>query len=189
MHLPEQPQITTERLTIRLVEASDVPCLLDVNTDDAVTRYLPYETWKSIADGEAWFNRMSAATAAGEARQFVIVHRAEDRIIGTCLLFRFEQPSARGEIGYVLAKKYWGAGYMLEAMKAFVAFAFEHVGLRRLEAEIDPRNVASAKLLERLGFAKEGLLHQRWANKGELTDSAIYGLLHADWTASFQTRR
>lgn len=181
MLLPANIKIETNRLTIRLVEESDLPSLFAVNADDAVTRYLPYESWKSVADGEAWFSRAAARLAAGEAGQFVIVHRESRRVVGTCLLFRFEQSSARAEVGYVLAREYWGAGYMLEAMKAFVVFAFEQLGMRRLEAEIDPRNVSSARLLERLGFVREGLLRQRWAMKGEVTDSGFYGLLHEDW--------
>jgi [ribosomal protein S5]-alanine N-acetyltransferase len=181
MLLPADIKIETNRLTIRLVEESDLPSLFAVNADDAVTRYLPYESWKSVADGEAWFSRAAARLAAGEAGQFVIVHRESRRVVGTCLLFRFEESSARAEVGYVLAREYWGAGYMLEAMKAFVAFAFEQLGMQRLEAEIDPRNVSSAKLLERLGFVREGLLRQRWAMKGEVTDSGFYGLLHKEW--------
>ena len=170
------------------MESSDLPSLLEVNENDAVTRFLPYESWKGIADAEAWFSRASARFAAGEAGQFVVVHRDSRRVIGTCLLFRFEESSARAEVGYVLAQEYWGAGYMHEAMKAFVAFAFEHVGLRRLEAEIDPRNGTSTKLIERLGFVREGILRQRWAMKGEVTDSGLYGLLRAEWSASSAER-
>ena len=184
MFLPPHPEIQTERLTIRLAERSDLPSLLEVNANDAVTRYLPYESWKGIADGEAWFNRVSARFAASEAGQFVIVHRETGRVIGTCLLFGFNSLSARAEVGYVLAQAYWGAGFMLEAMTAFVGFAFEQVGLRRLEAEIDPRNGASAKLLERLGFVREGLLRQRWSVKGEISDSGLYGLLRTQWPPS-----
>jgi ribosomal-protein-alanine N-acetyltransferase len=184
MFLPPHPEIQTERLTIRLAESSDLLSLLAINANDAVTRYLPYESWKGVADGEAWFDRVSARFAAGEAGQFVIVHRETGHVIGTCLLFGFDAPSARAEIGYVLAQEYWGAGFMFEAMTAFVAFAFEQVGVRRLEAEIDPRNAASAKLLERLGFVREGLLRQRWSVKGEVSDSGLYGLLRAEWPSS-----
>jgi ribosomal-protein-alanine N-acetyltransferase len=161
----------------------DVPRLLDVNADDEVTRFLPYASWKDMADGEAWFERALARLEAGEAGQFVIVHRESARVIGGCLLFRIEPSSARAEIGYVLGRQHWGAGYMLEAMKGFVKFAFEEMDLRRLEAEIDPRNAASAKLLGRLGFVREGLLRQRWDLKGEVTDSGLYGLLRAEWAA------
>lgn len=184
MFLPAHPQLEADRLTIRLVEPSDLTALLDINSNDEITRYLPYDSWKDIADAQAWYGRASARLAANEAGQFVVVHRQTRRVIGSCLLFRFEALSGRAEVGYVLAREYWGAGYMLEAMRAFVAFAFEQVGLRRLEAEIDPRNIASAKLLQRLGFVNEGLLRQRWALKGEVTDSGLYGLLRTDWSVA-----
>ena len=189
MLLPAQPRIETERLTIRLVERADLPALLAINSKDTVTRYLPYESWKDIADGEAWHRRAEARHAAGEAVQFVIEHRESGRVIGTCLLFHFEEASARAEVGYVLGQEHWGAGYLFEAMKALVAFAFEQMNLRRLEAELDPRNLASAKLLERLGFLREGLLRQRWAMKGEITDSILYGLLRAEWQAAGERPR
>ena len=178
MFLPEQPVIETARLKIRLVQESDLPWLLEINSE--ITRYLPYESWKGMADGQAWYDRMSARLAGGEAGQFVIEWRESGRVIGSCLLFRFEKASARAELGYLLAREFWGTGCMLEAMNAFIAFAFGSMGLRRLEAEIDPRNVSSARLLERLGFVREGLLRQRWTLKGEVTDSSLYGLLCTD---------
>jgi RimJ/RimL family protein N-acetyltransferase len=55
--------------------------------------------------------------------------------------------------------------------------------MRRLEAQIDPRNTASAKVLERLGFRQEGFLRERWILRGEVSDGGIYGLLAAEWTA------
>jgi RimJ/RimL family protein N-acetyltransferase len=180
--LPERSGIETDRLTIRLVEESDVPALFEINGDDEVTRFLPYETWRKKEDGDQWYQRMATRAAAGDVAQFVIVFRESQHIIGTCLMFRFEQASARAEIGYVLGRKYWGGGYMLEAMRGFVGFAFDKMNLRRLEAEIDPRNTASARLLERLGFVSEGLLRQRWEKKGEFTDSGLYGLLRSDWS-------
>ena len=183
---PEHVSIETDRLTIRLVLASDLPALYAINGDDAVTRYLPYETWRDSAAGETWFQRASSMHAAGEAGQFVIVLREAGAIVGTCLLFRIDRANARAEIGYVLARKYWGAGYMIEAMRAFVAFAFDHLALRRLEATVDPRNVASARVVERLGFVKEGLLRERSVMKGEITDSSLYGLLRGEWLAALE---
>ena len=188
MFLPPNPTIETSRLTIRLVERTDLPALLDVNGDDEVTRYLPYESWKDMADGEAWYERTTSRLAVGDGGQFVILSRASCQIIGTCLLFRFDAGSARAEVGYVLAQAHWGKGYMLEAMTAFLAFAFGPIGLRRIEAQIDPRNTSSRTLLERLGFVKEGHLRQRSEMKGEIVDSDFYGLLRADWLASRSAR-
>lgn len=181
IEFPVEPTIETSRLTIRLVTQADLPALLEYNADDAVTRYLPYASWRGMADAQEWLARAEARLAAREALQFVAVQRETGSVIGSCLLFHFDEPSRRAETGYLLGRKHWGAGYMFEAMRALVDFAFAQMNLRRLEAEIDPRNTASAKLLQRLGFLREGHLRERWELKGELSDSGLYGMLRADW--------
>lgn len=90
----------------------------------------------------------------------------------------------RAEIGYALARAHWGHGYMGEALQALPGFAFTDLDLHRLEADIDPRNAASAAALARLGFIQEGLLRERWIVAGEISDSALYGLLRRDWTTA-----
>jgi RimJ/RimL family protein N-acetyltransferase len=172
--------IHTERLLIRRVQPADLADLLVVNGDDAVTRFLPYPTWKTAADAQFWFDRMAALQAAGGTAQYVIEHRPLARVVGSCLLFRHEPASGRAEIGYVLGRSHWGQGLMLEAMRGFVAHAFDTLGLRRLEADVNPLNQPSVRLLERLGFVREGLLRQRWVTKGEVGDSLLFGLLRGE---------
>jgi RimJ/RimL family protein N-acetyltransferase len=72
---------------------------------------------------------------------------------------------------------------MHEALQGLVGYAFQTVALNRLEADIDPRNTASARTLERLGFQKEGHLRERWIVNEEISDTDLYGLLHRDWQA------
>jgi [ribosomal protein S5]-alanine N-acetyltransferase len=175
--------IESARLIVRPVEQNDLPGLLPINGDDQVTRFLPYASWRSLADGRAWLERMKALGAMGASIQFVVVDRASGVPIGTCLLFRYEQASERAEIGYLLGREHWGRGLMREALTALITHAFSKWSLRRLEAEVDPLNGASARLLETLGFAREGLLRQRWNDKGNIHDSNIYGLLRDDWSA------
>ncbi|MEP7301734.1 MAG: GNAT family protein [Caldimonas sp.] len=174
--------IDTERLQIRGVASADLPALLEVNASDEVTRLLPYERWASMADAQAWLHRMDGIQATGLALQFVVVLRSSGAVIGTCLLFRFEEGSARAELGYVLGRHCWGQGMMREALEALIDCAFGRMGLRRLEAEVDVRNRPSRRLLERLGFTREGLLRQRWVAKGEAKDVEMYGLLRDEWT-------
>jgi [ribosomal protein S5]-alanine N-acetyltransferase len=173
--------IETERLCIRLVAESDLPSLLEVNSNEEVTALLPYDTWRSMEDAKAWYDRMAGIQAAGLALQFVIVRKATGHAVGTCLLFRFEEGSGRAELGYVLGRAQWGQGLMDEALRALLGCAFGIMGLRRIEAEVDTRNVQSARALRRLGFTKEGLLRQRWVAKGRAKDVEIYGLLQGDW--------
>lgn len=171
------PPIATARLVIRFVREEDLPDLLAIHRSDEVTRYLPYTTWRGEGDARAWYERALKRHEDESAMQFVIALRDGGRVIGTCMLFRFEPASARAELGYVLGRDHWGRGYMREALGAFVAQAFGALGLRRIEAEIDPRNRASERVLQALGFEKEGQMRQRWQRKGEVADSAFYALL------------
>lgn len=183
MSLPAPPAIESARLRVRLVTEADLADLLKTNGDAEVTRYLPYAAWQSAADAQAWFERMASAQATGTAHQFVIEHQTSGEVIGSCLLFRHDVGSARAELGYVLGRAHWGHGYMAEALEALLDCAFGPLGLRRLEAEIDPRNTASLRLIERLGFTREGLLRQRWVAKGQSVDVVIHGLLRDEWHA------
>jgi len=173
--------IESERLLVRLVAESDLPALLEVNSSEEVTSLLPYATWASMADAQAWLKRMDSIQASGSGLQFAVVSKSSRLAIGTCLLFRFEEKSARAELGYVLGRAYWGHGLMHEALTALIECAFSSMSLRRLEAEVDTRNRSSARLLQRLGFMKEGLLRQRWIAKGEARDVEMYGLLRDEW--------
>ena len=173
------PSFATERLVVRLVEAGDLDALFVVNSDDEATRFLPYPSWRSMADAEAWYARTTGLHDDGKARQFVVIDRGDDRVIGAAVLFNVDVPG-RAEVGYVLGRRDWSRGLMREAIDALLAHAFDEMALRRIEAHVDPRNIASHRLLIALGFVHEGTLRERNVVKGEVVDSNIYGLLARD---------
>jgi RimJ/RimL family protein N-acetyltransferase len=181
MPLAALQSIESSRTKLRIVEQPDLPALMLVNGNDEVTRFLPYATWNTLADAEAWYERVSGIQATGTALQFVLVEKATERVIGTCLLFRYDAGSNRAELGYVLGRQHWGTGLMIEALHTLVGHAFEGLGLRRLEAEVNPENKASVRILDRLGFTREGLLRQRWVTKDQPYDVAVYGLLRHEY--------
>jgi [ribosomal protein S5]-alanine N-acetyltransferase len=176
--------IDTPRLHVRPVRESDLPDLLEVNGDPEVTRFLPYATWSSLDDARAWLERMNAITATGTGQQLVVVQVRDRRAIGTLLLFRLEAASRRIELGYALGRRHWGQGLMREAVTAACDHAFGPLGLHRIEAEVDPGNVPSNRLLAGVGFVLEGRLRQRWIDRGAAHDTNIYGLLAADWRSA-----
>lgn len=175
--------IASERVLVRLVAQSDLDAIFKVHSNEAVTRFLPYNTWQTMSDAHGWYERAKERHANQSAMQFVIVEKHSGAAIGTCLLFNFDTGSGRAEIGYSLGQDYWGAGYMQEALSALLGYAFGELGLRRLEAQIDPRNLSSGRLVTRMGFKKEGLLRQRSVMKGEVNDTDFYGLLRHEWGA------
>lgn len=182
MALPHIDTITTTRLTLRVVSHDDLPDLLEINGDDNVTRFLPYTTWQSISDGITWLKRMQVLAESGTGQQLVVVHNDNRKVIGTVLLFRYDESSARIEVGYVIGRAYWRQGYAHEALAAVCAHAFNSMGIRRIEAEADPLNIASNAVLISLGFTKEGLLRKRWITKGKQIDTNIYGCLVDEWS-------
>lgn len=177
---------TTERLVVRALDAADLPALMDVNGDAEVTRYLPYEAWRGMEDAQAWYERIARLEAAGDARQLVAARRSDGRAIATIVLFRHDEGSARAELGYALARASWRQGLAREALVATLEGAYSRMRLRRIEAEVNPLNTASAALLDGLGFTREGLLRQRWVTRGEPHDVIAFGMLAPEWQAARQ---
>lgn len=181
MPFPTIVLVESSRTLLRAVLAEDLAGLMEVNGDPQVTQFLPYATWQTLEDGIAWLGRMQALQASGSGQQLVLQRRSDGKVIGSLLLFKFDEASARVELGYVLGRSHWGQGLMSEAVRAVCAQAFGTWGVRRMEAEINPLNAASCGLLERAGFLLEGTLRQRWVAKGLAYDTRLYAALAHEW--------
>jgi RimJ/RimL family protein N-acetyltransferase len=133
----------------------------------------------SEADNLAVLAEIHDCFRAGTLYQWGI--ELERVIVGSCTLANIDRRHRRAELGFALARAFWGRGLMLEALPALIQFAFGHLDLHRIEADTDPRNTASMRVLERLGFQREGLLRERYFQLGEAQDAVVYGLLRRDW--------
>ncbi|WP_417605884.1 GNAT family N-acetyltransferase [Oceanimonas baumannii] len=174
------PVIETERLTLKPLMPEDSGSLLEIFSDPAVMRYWNTAPWSTIQDALTFISESNASMQGQEALVLGVYLNATGELAGKCMLFSYEQESRRAEIGFGLGCDYWGKGYVNEAGEALIQYGFDSLGLRRIEAEIDPDNYASAKALEKLGFTLEGLLRQRWEVNGVISDSAMYGRLVTD---------
>jgi ribosomal-protein-alanine N-acetyltransferase len=121
--------------------------------------------------------------AEGACIRLAIERREDKRVVGEALIFNFAMESKRADLGYALARNAWGSGYVSEALVPLLDYGFKQVELNRLQAVIDPRNAASARVLERLGFQYEGRQREHYIVRGETTDSGLYGLLRREWEA------
>ena len=174
------PSIETANLVLRQITDADVPALFTVFSNAEVVRYWSSPALADLAGARALANHIDESRRSGELLQWAVTRRGEDRLIGTCTLARIDHTHRRTEIGYALARDQWGLGVMREALPALLRFAFATLGLHRIEADVDPRNVASIRSLERLGFRLEGHLRERYFMADEVQDSFIYGLLSTD---------
>lgn len=180
----DQLSLQTPRLLLRPLRAEDAQGLFDIFSDAETMRYWSTPPWPTIDEAHALIARDLTAMSAGEYLRFGLERVDDHAVIGTCTLFSINTTCRRAELGYGLASTAWGKGYMHEALTALVGFGFNTMNLNRIEADIDPRNHASAKSLERLGFVREGFLRERWIVDGAVSDTALYGLLQSEWKAS-----
>ena len=175
-------QLLTERLRLRPMCGADAQALFAIFSDPRVSRYLSRPPWATIDLAHERIARDSAAMLAGTYACFGIERVRDRQLIGECSLFHLSAQCRRAELGYALAFDATGQGCMHEALVALLGFGFSQLALNRVEADIDPRNLASARSLERLGFQKEGHLRERWIVDGEVSDTGLYGLLASDWS-------
>lgn len=177
----ELPTLAAPRVALRWLTEADTGALYGIFSNPAVMLYWSRPPMSDIAQAKKLVADIHEDFRAKRAFPWGVARLEDDRIIGTCTLFVINEPQGRAEIGYALGHDYWGNGYMNEALTALVDFAFGKLGMRRLEADIDPRNAGSLHAVERLGFRREGLLRERWKVDGGLQDSVVLGLLSHEW--------
>ena len=158
-----------------------MPALFEIFSDRQVMRYWSSTPWTDEADGVEMIKSVRRSFAEGSLFQWGVVLCSDNTLIGTCTLAHVDAQNRRAEIGFALRRDHWGRGYMSEATQTLIRFAFEELELHRLEADVDPRNDVSIRLLERLGFQREGYLRERWLVGQEINDGVFYGLLRSEW--------
>jgi len=175
------PTLAPERLALRWLEDRDAEALFEIFSDAQVMRYWSSPPWSDMADAVEMVESVRRYFAKGSLYQWGVARRSDDVIIGTCTLAEVDVQNRRAEIGFALRQNHWGQGYMSEALQALLTFSFDELKLHRLEADVDPRNDASIRLLENLGFQREGYLRERWLVGDEINDTVFYGLLRSEW--------
>ena len=181
MHWERLPTIDAERVSLRWISAADTDAFYAIYSNPEVMRY-----WSTppLADREAAAKLIREIHEGWQRHAILkwgIALRSDDQLIGSITLFNLDFNHRRAEIGYALGRDHWGRGYMNEALRAVLKYAFEVLHLNRIEADVDPRNAASIKTVERLGFQREGYLRERWQVSGEIQDAFFYGLLRREW--------
>jgi RimJ/RimL family protein N-acetyltransferase len=175
----------TERLRLRDFQADDWAAVLAYQSDP---RYLRYYAWTERAEEDVRaFVGMFLAHQAQSPRwkwQLAITLPEDGRLIGNCGL-RLDAVGARvGNIGYELDPRYWGRGFATEAAREMVRFGFEELGLHRIWSWCVADNIASARVLEKLGMRREGRQREAKWYKGRWWDTLLFGILEQEWRAN-----
>ena len=181
--LPAFPALTGRRVHLRGPRADDADAVFTLFSDPDVMRYWSRPPMTVRAEAEGLIDEIGESFSTRSGFNWMVVQPDDDAVIGTVALFRFEPRHRRAEIGYSLRSDHWGRGLAAEAVAVMLDWAIRTLGLHRVEADIDPRNEGSRKLLARLGFASEGVLRERYFVGDDVSDTELFGLLAEDWRA------
>lgn len=170
------PSLHTKRLVLRPLRLEDAAALHPVFANEELMTWWSSGPHQSLTETEEY--------VAGNCKEphsptWAITIDGNDRALGWVVLL----PRREGlcEIGYILNPDYWGKGLALEAVTRVIEHGFNDLKLRKIFADVDPDNNASAGLLKRLGFQQEAHLREEWETHIGVRDSLIFGLLRSEW--------
>ena len=171
------PTLHTGRLRLRPVTSADAGALFALHSDARVLRYWDAPPWREAARAERFVTACRQMAEEGSGARVVVDRASDGAFLGWCGLSRWNPDHRSAALGYCFAEQAWGHGYATEAAGALLQWAFATLDLNRVQAETDTRNLASARVLEKLGFRREGTLREDCVVDAEVSDSWVYGLL------------
>ncbi len=175
------PVINSKKLLLRQVDKSDVNEIFFLRSDERVMRYLDKAPAESLDDAYEFIKKISELENSADAVTWAITLTRNSKLIGTICLWNIQKEHYRAEIGYNLHPDYWGKGIMNEAVLEVINYGFNVMKLHSIEANVNPGNAASIKLLERNNFTREAYFKENYYYNGNFLDSAIYSLLVSDY--------
>ncbi|MBW4494589.1 MAG: GNAT family N-acetyltransferase [Oscillatoria princeps RMCB-10] len=177
----ELPALETDRLLLRKMTMEDAADMFEYASNPDVAKFTTWRAHKSVEDSELFLRAVMDEYRKHEPSSWGIEEKFERKLIGTCGFANWSPSDFRGEIGYALSRKYWGKGYMTEAVRAAIDFGFRTLQLNRIEARCEIKNIASARVMEKAGMRFEGILRQHAFYKGAFRDLKMYSILRKEW--------
>ncbi|CAN5477657.1 GNAT family protein [soil metagenome] len=178
------PTLQTVRLSLRPFAESDADAIYALQSNPRVVRYWDSPPWSDRSRAKRFLETCKEMEHDGSGARLAIDRREDNRFIGWCCLVEWNPDYRSAILGYCFEEAAWGRNFATESAAALLQWAFDTLDLNRVQSETDTRNLASARVLEKLGFEREGTLRENCIVDGEISDSWIYGLLRRQWQAS-----
>jgi ribosomal-protein-alanine N-acetyltransferase len=176
-----QPVLDARRLCLRPIAAADATALHALYSDPEAMRFMDCAPSRDLADTAKRLEVFLYLLPSWHAT-WVLVERTSDTVIGLVNYHHRENWNQRLEIGFALARAYWGQRYMREAVAALIDHCFGSLDMHRIEATVNPGNASALRLLEGLGFRAEGgPMRQRQRVGAEFRDLSMFALLREEW--------
>ncbi len=178
------PQLKSANLILREIKLSDAEAIYRIFSDQKMLKYHDVEAFKTIEEAKCLIYSLSESFRVQEVIRWGIAKKGENIIVGTCGYSGWNKNRLRAEIGYELSPTYWRQGIMTKALNTIIRYGFEKMQLNRIEATVMLPNIASMRLLQKLGFQEEGILRERGFWKGNFHDLKMFALLKKDYISS-----
>ncbi len=178
------PTLTTERLRLRPFGAADAADLYALQSNAHVLRYWDSPPWRDRERAQVFIGRCQQLAEEGTGVRLAVERIEDAAFLGWCTVQSWNPEFRSASLGYCYGEAAWGHGYATEAARALLRWAFDTLDLNRVQAESDTRNLASGRVLEKLGFVLEGTLREDCVVEGVVSDSWVYGLLRREWPAT-----
>jgi len=175
------PTLRTDRLLLRPFTGADADSVFTLHSNAAALRFWDAPPWVERTRAERFIAACHSMAEEGSGARLAIDRFSDHAFVGWCSLARWNPAFRSASMGYCLNEAAWGHGYATEAARALLQWAFDTLDLNRVQAETDTRNAASARVLEKLGFVREGTLREDCIVNGEVSDSWVYGLIRRQW--------
>ena len=178
-------QLTTRRLVIRRFASGDADALAAYRSDAEVARYQDWQCPYPVSEARSFIASLHdlAPGTPGTWFQFAVGLASSGALIGDVAIRTSRADARQAELGFTLAAAHQGHGYATEAVRTVVQYAFAKLAMHRVFSRTDARNLRAQRLLERLGFRREGELRESTWFKGAWATDLLYAQLESEWHA------
>jgi ribosomal-protein-alanine N-acetyltransferase len=171
------PVLTSERLRFRRLSDSDIHEVFELRSNPETMKYIPRPLVTTKDEALSHIKLINDKIDANTDINWAVTEKENDKCIGIMGFFRTQHEHYRTELGYMILPEHNNKGYVTEAVKTILNYAFNELNFNSIEATIDPNNLASEKVLQKNGFVKEGHLIENFFYDNQFIDSVIYSLL------------
>jgi ribosomal-protein-alanine N-acetyltransferase len=171
------PLIKTQRLVLRRIRMDDAKDLHYFRSDKKILKYIDKKPEKSLAKTRKFIRLLWKLERKGSAVNWALTVKGNDRLLGNVCLWNIKKDHHRAELGYTLHASLHGKGIMSEAVKAVLETGFKKYKFHSVEANVNPKNKASIKLLKKNKFRKEAHFRENYHYNGKYIDSVIFSKL------------
>jgi RimJ/RimL family protein N-acetyltransferase len=174
------PELSAGTYKLRPVNQDDLDSMFAYLSDSFISEYTTWEFHQDISTTQSYLNQVLANYENGRVENWGIEHQESKGLVGMIGFGHIDFAHRNGEVGYVLSRKHWGTGIVSDALRLVVQEGFVSLGLEKIIGRCISENIGSKRVLQKVGFKKEGHLRRQYLKRNAFRDIEVYGLLRIE---------